>query len=294
MIKLQVWQVFFSILAPVFATLGATYIHKWRRDRRALRVPISEKLLRPAGESLRLKLEKLEEQFTDRLLAAFVCPALLMLVVMACARAGEVTVTRFLTATILGTLLLIVLLHRFFATAEMRRHCNLGFHGERAVAEELNQLLRHGCAVFHDVPMDPYGNIDHVVVAPAGVFAIETKTRTKATPAKGGPDHHAVFDGEAVIFPNARDTAMIAQAKMQAKHLAQWLTKAVAEPVPVRPILTLPGWFVTSKAKPNGIFVLNQRLIGKVALDSREPKLTFQLIQRISHQLEQRCRDVEL
>jgi hypothetical protein len=51
-----------------------------------------------------------------------------------------------------------------------RREYRLGFAGERAVAEELNQLMLDGCRVFHDVPMEPYGNIDHVLIAPAGIF----------------------------------------------------------------------------------------------------------------------------
>ena len=54
-----------------------------------------------------------------------------------------------------------------------------GFAGERAVAEELNQLIRAGCYVFHDVPMAPYGNIDHVLVTPKGIYAVETKARRK-------------------------------------------------------------------------------------------------------------------
>lgn len=54
----------------------------------------------------------------------------------------------------------------------------LGPDGELATAEELNQLMHYGYYVFHDFPGDHF-NIDHVVIGPAGVFAVETKTRSK-------------------------------------------------------------------------------------------------------------------
>ena len=49
----------------------------------------------------------------------------------------------------------------------------LGLEAEMAVGQELNQLLRHGYWVFHDLPADKF-NIDHVVVGRNGVFAVET------------------------------------------------------------------------------------------------------------------------
>ena len=50
--------------------------------------------------------------------------------------------------------------------------------GERLVGETINWLMKDGFDVFHDYPIDPNGksgNIDHIVVGPNGVFAIETK-----------------------------------------------------------------------------------------------------------------------
>lgn len=44
-----------------------------------------------------------------------------------------------------------------------------------AAAEEINQLMRQGFTTFHDVPAEPGFNIDHVIVGPTGVFAVETK-----------------------------------------------------------------------------------------------------------------------
>jgi hypothetical protein len=53
----------------------------------------------------------------------------------------------------------------------------IGYDGELATAQELNQLMRHGYYVFHDLQAENF-NIDHIVIGPAGVFAVETKSRS--------------------------------------------------------------------------------------------------------------------
>jgi hypothetical protein len=172
-----------------------------------------------------------------------------------------------------------------------RRNYRLGFARERAVAEELNQLMLDGCRVFHDVPMEPYGNIDHVLVTPTGIYAVETKMRRKRK-APGRRDYEVEFDGKALQFPYAVDLRSLDQAKQQADRLRVFLSKAVGEPVKIGAILALPGWLVTSRVKAE-IKVLNPRLIGAAVLDGRLPALSKQLIDRVVYQLDRKCRDVE-
>jgi hypothetical protein len=57
------------------------------------------------------------------------------------------------------------------------RRLNRGERGELRVAEILDDLRSSGYRAFHDLVGNGY-NIDHVVVGPAGVFAIETKFRS--------------------------------------------------------------------------------------------------------------------
>ena len=52
-----------------------------------------------------------------------------------------------------------------------------GEKGEMKVAEALEGLRSSGYHVYHDLVRDTH-NIDHVIVGPAGVFAIETKFRS--------------------------------------------------------------------------------------------------------------------
>src|SRR5688572_1213217 len=70
----------------------------------------------------------------------------------------------------------------------------LGFTGERVVGEELNQFLASGFRVFHDVPFDNF-NIDHVLVGPPGVYAVETKARRKPATIKGLAKAQIYSDG---------------------------------------------------------------------------------------------------
>lgn len=52
-----------------------------------------------------------------------------------------------------------------------------GAEGERKTAKALRPLVRRGWTAVHDLP-GKYGNRDHVVVGPAGVFLLDTKNVT--------------------------------------------------------------------------------------------------------------------
>lgn len=67
---------------------------------------------------------------------------------------------------------------RIWYLRETIRHLRLGRDGERPVGQILEQLREQGYSVFHDIP-GPSFNIDHALVGPAGVFTVETKSRTK-------------------------------------------------------------------------------------------------------------------
>lgn len=285
-----------SLLVPTCAVLGMAHVRRWRREKPKgqARSPISEKLMRPAGESLRLRIDDLGDTFGERLSFAMILPGVMLATVLLTPPDGGISESRAIAAFVLCTLVLLILLRRAFQTHEELSHCRLGFHGERAVAEELNQLMAEGCRVFHDLPMEPYGNIDHVIVSQAGVFAVETKTRRKRPAPTGKRDCDAVFDGEAVHFPAWTETKMVDQARMQAERLSTFLTSAVGAPVAAQAVLTLPGWFLTCRVPPGKVRVLNPKGIRSIAVDARATKLNPEMIQRICHQLEAKCRTVEL
>lgn len=105
---------------------------------------------------------------------------------------------------------------RIWYLRETIRHLRLGRDGERLVGQIPEQLREQGYSVFHDIP-GPSFNIDHALVGPAGVFTVETKSRTK--PLHG---HSKLFyDGKSLqIAGKGVATKPLDQARAQ----AQWLT----------------------------------------------------------------------
>jgi hypothetical protein len=57
------------------------------------------------------------------------------------------------------------------------RNLKRGERGELKVAEALEDLRAEGYRIIHDIVRDGF-NVDHVVVGPGGVFAIETKFKS--------------------------------------------------------------------------------------------------------------------
>ena len=168
-----------------------------------------------------------------------------------------------------------------------------GFQGERHVGEELNALMREGFYVFHDLPFDGF-NIDHVIVGPPGVYAVETKARRKMiNESNGKADYRVIFDGANLTFPHKTDNHGIEQAKRNADTLGSWLTSATGERVSVEPILTFPGWWIERTSRSR-LHVVNPKEIRRIFPKVPANPLPEDKIRRITHQLEQKCRMREL
>lgn len=287
------WIVLGAMFIPALMLVAILELCRWVRSFRSERAPVSEKLLRPAGESIRRELEKIGEQINDVFLWIFCMPPIIAASVLAPNPAMKTDSARVTIVLITGIAAIAFgwLSYRLIRLIKTRRDHLLGFSGERAVAEELNQLMLDGCRVFHDVPMDPYGNIDHIIVAPTGVYAVETKARRKRA-ARGKRDYELIFDGKQLAFPHGAERKPIHQARQQADRLRGFLSKAVGEAVGVTAILTFPGWFVSCRTYSE-LKVLNPKNIRSAVLGNRSPALPKQLLDRIAYQLDQRCRDLE-
>ncbi len=175
------WILLATMFIPMLTLLGIVWVWRWVRLRRKERDPVSEKLLRPAGESARRELEKIDERINDCLVLVFCGPPTVAAFLLLPNPAVSGASARIAIGVIVGAaaVALVFMAWRLIGLIKLRRNYRLGFAGERAVAEELNQLMLDGCRVFHDVPMEPYGNIDHVILAPTGIYAVETKARRK-------------------------------------------------------------------------------------------------------------------
>jgi hypothetical protein len=268
----------------MFAILFLGNSFRWWSEVSASRLPGREKLLRSPGESMRRNMEQLNEYLIYSV-------AVFLLVPLAFAwktpNLSNLWPCTFLICLMVISALpgiLVVRLHRNYA---------LGLCAERAVGEELNQLMLDGCHVFHDYPAGPDWYINHIVVAPSGVYAVETKCGRKGRSSDPCREPDVVFDGGTLRFPSYNSGVPIEQARRSAKILSQQLSATSAQAFEVKPILSLPGWRVICRGRSD-VQVLSPKEIWKNIITTATPKLSEEEIQRIAFRIQQKCRDVEI
>lgn len=142
-----------------------------------------------------------------------------------------------------------------------REQANDGWLAEQVTGQQLNRLVALGCQVLHDLPTEA-GNIDHVVIAPRAVYAVETKSFRKprgVTDDPMHPGHKVIYDGKGLRFPDFATAKPIEQASRQAQWLRRTLRDALGRDVTVVPALALPGWWVdrTEESKRSEVVVFS-------------------------------------
>ena len=285
-----------------------------RQDRAPF--PDNTRLLRGPGESLRDRLAALDEKLLDQFALAIVLPAVAygaLLFLSAQLRPAHPYVANTLVALgLLGLLAAFIFgARRLIALIDHRRNTRLGYFGERVVAEHLDTLKAAGYRVFHDVPSgDPLGNsqtsprnIDHIVIGPTGIFAIETKTRRKGRARGGFMANEIIYDGSTLAYPWGEDRHGLDQAKHQAEWLASFIENQLGHSVPVHALLVFPGWIVIRKGsgvvnvhspREVPVFIAQAPALSKDLVSGRAPLPDSAILDLIARQLEARCRNVEL
>ena len=283
---------------PVAALLGFT---RWARGlhRSRRKTPFTKKLLRPPGESLREEIVRLDEKLWDGSLNFVgVCGWIIFVVLNTppIRNAASVVVVGVLVG--LGYAGCAVIGVRLYRTAVRKANYELGFLGERAVAEELTRMISMGYWVFHDVPFEgapgskPW-NLDHVAVGPGGVFSIETKTRRKLTKNDADAKPNVVeFDGVSLIYPWGSEDFGLKQARDNARGLSAWLRQAAGFEIDAIPVLALPGWSVVRRGLGEVRVVSGAEICSAFPPSGAKAIFTADQIKQIQFHLEQRCRNV--
>jgi hypothetical protein len=169
------------------------------------------------------------------------------------------------------------------------RQLRQAIEGERAVGEYLGGLRTRGYRVFHDL-IGPRFNLDHVLVGPAGVFTIETKTWSK--PSRG--EARVVFDGETLTAGrHAPDRDPVTQARAQASWLRALILESTGRTVDVFPVVVFPGWYVEqAAASRRTIWVLEPKALPSF-LDQEPLRLRNEDVQLISFHLSRFVRSTQ-
>lgn len=281
-----------GIFLAILVFVGPVFVIGWIANKRRVRYkaeadePFTDQPLRPPGESLRIRIDEISAQFDEVLLTLVFTGMVATLTSVLSPRSMIAPICVIAGGT--AAIVYVRSARKLFTLQRNLWNHRLGFAGERVVGEALNQLLVDGFRVFHDLPFDGF-NIDHVIVGPAGVFAVETKTRRKRSDMKGPEKARVIFNGQSLEYPwGGQETHGVEQAARNAETLSKWLTKATGEATPVNAMLVLPGWFVVCQ-KAGSVIVLNEKQISYSFPASRFP-LSADRIQRIVHQLTERCR----
>jgi Nuclease-related domain len=153
---------------------------------------------------------------------------------------------------------------RIRANIKRIRNYQLGEQGEVAVAGLLLRLVPYGYQIFHDMQADSF-NVDHIVVGPGDVFAIETKTISKREDRRT----EIIVDGESITVNEMRmDRDPITQAEACARHVAQLLEKSTGRSVAVIPVVLFVGRWVEVRRKPQHVWVDNDLYFVKALCDA--------------------------
>lgn len=284
---------FLIIAAVILVAIITVHIFRYQITRKGLRTPFTQKRERFPGQSLMKRLDELNEEVSIQAASLLTVPMGIYAVHLSYLYFGRrpFNQTEAIAAGGIAIVCMGYILFKLWGYLNERRKVRLGCEGEMIVGQALNRLMLKDYRVYHDFPADTF-NIDHIVVGAKGVFAVETKTRSKRTTANRRQDATVEYDGRALHFPNGTDIDMLAQAKRQSKWLAAWLSQAVGEELSVRAVLALPGWFVKRTAA-KGLPVVNPRQFDSLFEHISSRSLSPEMIARITHQLDQKCRDIE-
>lgn len=131
------------------------------------------------------------------------------------------------------------------------RSWRIGADGEETVGSKLSRLADQGWRVLHSVPVGERDvDIDHVLIGPAGVFTINTKTH---------PGKRVTVYSKAIYVGGTR-TDYLRNSRHEAERASKLLSRAVERPVIVKPVLViLTARFqstVTVKQQPDDVLVL--------------------------------------
>jgi hypothetical protein len=144
-----------------------------------------------------------------------------------------------------------------------------GAEGEQATAKALRRLTRRGWTLFNDIDTGR-GNIDHVLIGPAGVFLLETKNlqgvvavkngvvsvRWKEDPTDGYENHH-----------------IAARARASSAALAEALSASSGRRWWVQPLVVLWADFAQTSVEDDRVAWVRGKDLARV-LEARRVRLT--------------------
>jgi hypothetical protein len=143
----------------------------------------------------------------------------------------------------LGIVLPLLVRHLIHEHASRQR-----MNGERSAGLVIGRLPE-SWHVVRDVPVGERGaNIDHVVVGPAGTFALSAKDLTGK-----------VWVGARSVRHNGHPTNFLSKAACEARHVSEFLSSVLGRPVEVKGVLAILADEWTIDEEPADVHVGSPR-----------------------------------
>lgn len=275
------------VVAAVFFGLGRLWqslAARWRR-----RTPFAEQMIYPAGERFRRPLSRTRD-LTTLYLAALAVTAVVFVTVYLLAPPALGRNLPDWTLLLMSPFLLVAVggcAYQGWQLLRRRRRYQLAYDADVAVGNALRLAAVRGGCVFHHVPAAQGAAIDHVIVAPHGVFAVNVTVHE-------GIGGRVEFRNKQLRFDGTPDNRPLADALRKAKWLSDSLSRAVGHPIKARAVLVVPGWEVQSQGGKECLIV-NERNIAMISGWTRpDAYLMEDEVDRIAEYLSKYCRDANV
>jgi S-ribosylhomocysteine lyase LuxS involved in autoinducer biosynthesis len=242
------------------------------------RSPLKKDSLRHAGQSLD---EKIAQVLDEKILTPFTIVAILWAVVIVSwiSLYFKIPYTPW-TLTVVALIFTIFYGIKIPAAVKNIRNMQLGRDGECIVAESLLELKAMGYMIYNDIVVESF-NVDHIIVGPAGVFTIETKTYRKSD-----SNPQISYDGNIVKINGAKyEKDPVQQAKGQKYWLEGFIKDKTKLTIKVTPVVIFPGWYINGSNNNVEVWVLNENALITI-LKNKEAVLDQEQINLISSHIE--------
>lgn len=229
------------------------------------RSPLKDRALRNPGESVEAARRRLQIDVMGIPLA-MTCGALAAATIEVIGFAFNIPRAPFLYGALLA-IALGYLVWRVWRIRPQLQALKLAAEGEKAVGQYLEKLRSEGYEVLHDVPGGGF-NIDHVLIGPAGVITVETKTWSKPV----GVEPKITFDGETLVAAGMQpERDPIKQSRGQVSWIKTLLKESTGRDFPVRGAVLFPGWYVEQgEGTLREIWVLNPKALPAFLSNSKQ------------------------
>ncbi len=213
------------------------------------RSPLKSAPLRQAGQSLEEELQRLDEEQSD---------ILTFLSILLCGVAWEIfhyCGFQPPLSIIIGVAAVcgIYFVRRLLLIRRRMKNYKLGKQGEVVVGQMLDALPNTEYRVLHDMIAEGF-NVDHIVICAKGIYAIDTKTRSKPEDGLG----EIYYDGRSLRINGYHDRKMVSLVQMEADWVRDLIKNLTGREIPTRGVLLFPEWYVKQSGNPD-VWVLNAK-----------------------------------